>query len=213
MNFKPNEIQAGLFILILHIVGIVGYLTPALYPYFILLTPFNLLLTGLMLVYINWKNKIGGEPSLLAVFITGVTVEIVGVQTGMLFGEYQYGDTLGIKVMGVPLIIGMNWLVLGYSFGSICKHLMSTSKVLSVLLAAASMVLLDVIIEPIAIRYDYWWWQLQEVPLQNYFGWFIVALIVQFLLQKLDLQKAYKFGLLVAISQIVFFVMLNILSK
>lgn len=212
MNFKPKEIHAGLFILILHVVGIVGYLVPALNAYFLLLTPFNLLLTGLLLVYLNWKNQIGGEIYLLAVFIIGLSVEIAGVKTGVLFGEYQYGSTLGFKVMEVPLIIGMNWLVLGYSFGAICKRILGSSKVLSIVLAAFSMVLLDVIIEPIAIRYDYWSWELVDVPLRNYIGWFIVALLVQFLLQRLDLQKLYKFALLVVISQTVFFIMLNLLS-
>ena len=211
MNFKPNEIQAGLFILILHLVGIAGYLIPVLNHYFLWLTPFNLLLTGLVIVYFNRQKRIGGELTLLIVFLLGFFAEILGVKTGALFGEYQYGETLGFKVLDVPLIIGMNWLVLGYSFGSLTKKYVTT-KPLAVIVGAAAMVLLDIIIEPIAIRYDYWSWQHTEVPLQNYLGWFLIALVVQYLLQRLDLQKLHKLMLLVILSQVVFFIALNILS-
>lgn len=212
MNFKPNEIQAGLFILILHLVGVVGYLTPALNPYFLILTPLNLLLTGVIVTYFHKQKKMGGEIILLIVFMLGVIFEILGVKTGLLFGEYEYGDTLGFKVLDVPLIIGMNWLVLGYAFGAIVKRFLKVSKIFSIVIAASAMVLLDVMIEPIAIRYDYWSWQLGEVPLLNYLGWFMIALLVQFLLQKLELQKLYKLCLLIIVSQMIFFLVLSFLS-
>jgi putative membrane protein len=37
-------------------------------------------------------------------------LEVVGVKTGLIFGEYKYGSTLGIKLFEVPLIIGFNWV-------------------------------------------------------------------------------------------------------
>ena len=38
--------------------------------------------------------------------------EAIGVNTGLLFGTYEYGANLGFKIFGVPLIIGVNWTVL-----------------------------------------------------------------------------------------------------
>ncbi|MGB3466500.1 MAG: carotenoid biosynthesis protein [Cyclobacteriaceae bacterium] len=212
MNFKSNEILAGSFILILHIVGVAGYLIPVLQPYFILLTPFNLLLTGALTVFLHYKNNESGGLILFSAFAIGLLVEIIGVATGFPFGEYSYGSTLGFKIMKVPLIIGMNWLVLGYGYGSIAKKIFPVSKWVAIVLAASAMVLTDVLIEPVAIRYDYWSWQQIDPPLLNYIGWFVVALVIQFLMQRLDLQKLYKFCLLVLVSQLLFFVLLNILS-
>ena len=42
-------------------------------------------------------------------FATGMLVEWIGVHTGYLFGSYDYGTVLGPKLLGVPLIIGINW--------------------------------------------------------------------------------------------------------
>jgi len=211
MNFKPKDTHAGLFILILHLVGLIGYLTPALRGYFLLLTPFNLILTCFVLVYLHRMNGVGSESTLLAVFLLGLLVEIVGVRTGVLFGAYSYGETLGVKVLEVPAVIGVNWLVLGYTFGAIAKKIPFNNKIVSILLAAGAMVLLDFLIEPVAIKYDYWSWEGGKVPLLNYIGWYVVSVIVQFLIQKLDLQDMYKISWFIVLAQLIFFLVLNYL--
>ena len=38
--------------------------------------------------------------------------EILVVSYGIIFGNYKYGEILGYKVLGVPLIIGINWCIL-----------------------------------------------------------------------------------------------------
>ena len=37
------------------------------------------------------------------------------------------------------------------------------------------MVAYDVLMEPVAIRLDFWHWPEGSIPLQNYFAWFVVA--------------------------------------
>ena len=71
-------------------------------------TPLNLILCFMLLLFnlkINTKTLI----TLLICYTVGLSAEIIGVNFGFLFGQYQYGSTLGIKWMGVPLIIGINW--------------------------------------------------------------------------------------------------------
>jgi putative membrane protein len=43
------------------------------------------------------------------------------------------------------------------------------------------MVALDVLIEPDAMQYRMWSWENGQVPVKNYFGWFIVSLPLQML--------------------------------
>ena len=57
----------------------------------------------------------------LLCFITGMLAEILGVRYGFIFGEYSYGNALGTKVMGVPLMIGVNWCILIFITGFIAQ--------------------------------------------------------------------------------------------
>ena len=71
------------------------------------------------------------------------------MQFGIPFGQYLYGDNLGIKFFDVPLVLGLNWLLLVY----VSLNLVSIFK-LSIfkqsLLVATLMLLIDSVIEPIA---------------------------------------------------------------
>ncbi len=212
MNFKSKEIQAGALIILLHVVGVIGYSIDELRQYFILLTPYNLLITGVTLIYFHVKQGLGKWYLLPIVYLIGWFAEWLGVEYGVLFGEYQYGDALGYKVLSIPLIIGVNWLVLGYAFGAVSQYLFS-SRVLIILFASLGMVLLDLLIEPIAIRYDYWLWHDKLIPMRNYVGWFFVSLIVQYLLSLVNLKKNFKLSLAILGAQILFFALLNLFNN
>ena len=50
-----------------------------------------------------------------AAFAITLTAELIGVATGVLFGNYSYSDRLGLKVLGlVPLVIPVAWLMMLY---------------------------------------------------------------------------------------------------
>ena len=55
-------------------------------------------------------------------FLTGMITEILGVQLGWIFGDYQYGEALGYKLFGVPLLIGVNWTLLTLITGAIAQQ-------------------------------------------------------------------------------------------
>ncbi len=57
------------------------------------------------------------------VFMTGMVVEWIGVHNDWLFGSYYYGNNLGPKIYGVPLLIGVNWLTLLLQLSLIWKEL------------------------------------------------------------------------------------------
>ena len=44
------------------------------------------------------------------------------------------------------------------------------------------MVLIDVIIEPLSGNLDFWYWEMNTIPLSNYRDWFLVAVLNQWLL-------------------------------
>lgn len=195
---------------VLYLVGIVGILLP-IHPNFILLTPLNLLVSvGLVLWYHGeWQRKT--VLYLLIAYLAGFGAELFGVQTGLLFGDYAYGRVLGPKIWGTPLMIGVNWLMLGYCAGILSNTLLGhRSFWLRGTLAALMMVGLDVMIEPVAMAYGFWSWEGDVVPLQNYLGWLAVALPLEVLFAYWHPARHNKVAVALFCLQIIFFAALLI---
>lgn len=199
-NYKEN---IGLVILLfVNIIGVVGFRSECLLPYFKSLTPFNLLFTLLIcFFYLPWRPFIS---VFILLFSIGFAVELLGVKTGLLFGNYEYGSTLGLKWYNVPLIIGLNWFVLAIGARG-CANRITQNTFLQVLCASLFMVGLDYLIEPVAMKYDFWDWSQNKVPLQNYFMWFLVSILMQVLLNKKSRLIPFLLALAILISQLIFF--------
>ncbi len=200
-------------LLILYLVGIVG-ITQNVHPEFILLTPLNLLLSFLIVIAFHpYKKDYKFSLFLIFSYLVGFGAELYGVQTGLLFGEYAYGRVLGPKIWGTPLIIGVNWMLLCYATGVTTNHIFpKTAWFLKGIIAALLMVGLDILIEPVAIRYDFWSWAQGEPPLQNYLGWFLVSLPLLLTFVKMYGTLRNKVALALFVLQILFFAMLNIMD-
>ncbi|MDA9881752.1 carotenoid biosynthesis protein [Crocinitomicaceae bacterium] len=113
---------------------------------------------------------------LIGIFLGGFLIELIGVKTGLLFGAYSYDHALGYKLLGVPLVIGLNWYCIVVSSASIAM-LIKTNAIIRALIAALLCTLMDVLIEPVAINYGFWSWFGVQIPIYNYFCWFIFSLI------------------------------------
>ena len=198
-----------IILFIFHTIGIIGILTPSLHNLTISLTPINLLLTANLLIYKSFIDKSFILAFSIAFFI-GLLVEVIGVNTGILFGQYQYGSPLGFQIFNTPLIIGVNWFILSFSSLGIISTFIN-SNLFKALLSAILMVLLDLIIEPVAIKLNFWTWEKVSVPIQNYIMWFITAFIINYSVSILvkefnKLNSFYVFGM-----QIYFFGILTVL--
>lgn len=202
---------ALILLFIFYSVGIFGLNHPDLRHIFITLTPSNLLLTLVILGWAHRKINISFLYGFLAAFLIGFFIEVAGVHTGVLFGEYEYGHALGWKVFEVPLMIGVNWFLLAYAAGGTAR-IFSRNRWVQVVIASFLMVVLDIFIEPVAIQLDFWSWEAEEVPFQNYVMWFITALIVQTAMQWSGLVPRRKLGMFILVIQFYFFIVLNLLS-
>ncbi|MBU1368382.1 MAG: carotenoid biosynthesis protein [Bacteroidetes bacterium] len=175
--FLKNRFQLSLALLIIvYMVGIVTVLlghTDAL----MLLTPYNLLFAAGLLIYNaeGFDKKYGSW--LLVVILAGFFVELLGIETGLIFGEYSYGNGLGLKWLDVPLMIGINWGVLVFATAAMV-HPLKLSKWLKAVIAATLMVSYDILLEPVAVRFDFWSWAGGTIPLQNYLAWWIIAFLM-----------------------------------
>lgn len=206
-----HRIIATLFI-IFYFVGVVGMLLPITSQYFLQLIPFALLLSFTMLAMSDESNERRKLVLyLLFIYVTSYAIEVAGVYTGVLFGNYSYGNNLGYKLWETPLIIGANWFFLVYTTAAIFEKTRITPT-WKLFLASSSMLLYDVVMEQVAPKLDMWDWKHPTVPYQNYLTWFLIAIAFHIGLQWLKIKIKNRLALTVFLCQFIFFVLLYIFS-
>ena len=189
---------------ILHEVGAVGLHLDATKELFQSLTPLNLLISigALAIFHRQWTMNFG--IFLFATFWGTYLIEILGVRTGAIFGEYYYGSALGPKVGGVPPLIGLLWVMLAYCSGIISQNL-SSSFWVRVISGAILVVILDFMIEPVAIEQDFWYWVGNKIPAQNYFAWLVISIGIMFGFHSIKKKKTNPLATPVYLIQLTFF--------
>jgi putative membrane protein len=202
----------------MYVVGLGGLLMPPLQPYFKLLSAFNLWVSlGILLLFHENYQKSFIVFSIIT-FFAGFLIEVLGTNTGVVFGQYWYGTTLGFKIANVPIVLGANWLILIYCTGIVIQTIIDKfagSGYFSVLntalskslLAALLMVGLDIFIEPVAIRLDFWQWNNNIVPLQNYLAWFIISFLLTLYFFSLKSVIKNSIAFLMLLLQFLFFML------
>ena len=197
----------------MYLVGFLGYQYEYTQSAFLQLTAFNLWVTAFFLVV--YHEKINKKAIIYFIFVAlaGFFIEVLGVRSGKIFGEYQYGKTLGLKIFFVPISIGLNWLILTYCATSFSKKLLFryySNKYFIAFVSAIIMVILDVFIEPVAIKFDFWQWHNNIIPIKNYIGWFCVSFVLCFILLRIIVISSNKISNLVFYIQVFFFFLHNL---
>jgi len=146
------------------------------WPYLANFTWFQMLLSAALLFWIeDDSNKIKLFQFFIPSYLIGYLTEVVGINTGLIFGDYEYGAALGVKLFDTPLMIGVNWFIVCFAVNDLLNRL-KLHKIIHLLLAAAIITATDYIIEPDAIRHNMWNWFGEDVPLKNYITWYVVSL-------------------------------------
>ncbi|NEM96426.1 carotenoid biosynthesis protein [Pontibacter burrus] len=196
---------ALLVIVIFHAVGFWGLQFSGRPTYFQELTPLNLLLTNVLLFSLHRHWNWPFIAFAVTTVVVGFLAEVLGIHTGLLFGNYNYGAALGLKLWDVPLLIGLNWLLLVYTTGTIVNRL-SQNLLIKAAAGAGLMVLYDFFMEPVAMQYDFWSWQNDQIPLSNYLGWLGLAFVLQLFFHRTDTWKQNPLAPWVYVVQLLFFI-------
>jgi len=199
-----------MIILLFHLVGLIGFIVPSLTVLFIALVPWHLLLMLGVIVY--GYGNLDGRLLLFALvtFIVGFVAEYTGVHTGWIFGHYRYGETLGTKLFEIPLMIGVNWFLLIYAAGVTLQRSRLKNILVRILSGAMILTLLDVLIEPIAIHFDYWHWLDAGIPFKNYACWFALSALLLFIFEQFKFKRQSIVAPALLIAQFAFFAVLNL---
>jgi putative membrane protein len=211
-QIRKNIKIVSLILIIFYSVGIIGITIPATSAFFMSLTPFALILSVLLLIIFHTKFEINSIGTFFLIFVLGFVSEERGVNTGLIFGNYVYGDTLGLKLNNTPVIIGLNWLMMTYLTASVVENL-KTNAVIKILSASTLMLAYDLVLEQLAPTLNMWSWQGNTIPLQNYAAWFVLAIIFQSILKVRKINVTNKLSPIVLAVQFLFFLILLVINK
>lgn len=207
---KVTAKTCTVLIMLFYSVGLFGFLYAPLVPLFQMLVPFHLLLMLALIVISQPEKNTYFWLFLAIVYLAGFLIELAGTQTGLIFGNYFYGPTLGYSLWKTPLIIGVNWILVVYSAGMLLSGLRIKKLVPFLLIGASVVTLLDYIIEPVAVHYDYWFWDPELIPFQNYAIWFLFSGVLLWIFFKMPFKKQNKAASVLFVVQFFFFLILRI---
>lgn len=209
--------------ILFHAVGLAGILWIDTTT-FASLTSLNILV---MLVLVCWTQEKNAAFYffVLICYAVGFLTEAAGVHSGLLFGNYSYGDILGFKMNNVPLLIGVNWFIVIYCCGT-AMHLLQQkirsrlapeafasfawwSRASIVIDGALLAVFFDWIMEPVAVTLNFWQWEDGTIPLLNYITWFAVNVVLLLIFSLLRFNKTNIFALHLLLIQFMFFLVLR----
>jgi bisanhydrobacterioruberin hydratase len=190
-------------------VGVAGLIWDVTADLFTRLIPLTLLasITVLLAFHPKWEKRHVWVFALIA--LLGYLIEMAGVLTGLVFGEYQYHYALGFKIFGTPPIIGINWLMLIYTVYTIFEK-QSIPVYLKIFGGASLMLVYDIILEPVAIALNMWSWGGGDIPIQNYVAWFVISVFFLGIFHLAKVRTSNPIAKHMYLVQLLFFLVLNI---
>jgi len=208
MKRITNDQIAKIVVVIWYMVGIIGFMNRSLLPIFQKLTPFGMVAAVVLLMVFHEPKNRKSWIIFSGIVLFGFVVELIGVNTQVLFGFYKYGNSLGPKIWNTPLVIGFNWLVLVYCISALGKPIRDSWYFPVV--GAFVMVIFDWLMEPIAIATDMWYWSFDSIPHKNYIDWFLISGFLFLMIRILKVEINNRIAGVVLLMQFIFFLALNL---
>ncbi len=194
------------FIIAFYVIGLLGFAIPYTRGFFISITPVSLVFVFFLILFVHRPFSLNLVVALVVTALAGFAVEVAGVDSGRLFGQYHYGEVLGPKLLNTPLLIGFNWAMLIFCALAIAQSI-KAPPLIHVLLVALLMTGYDLALEPFAIKTSMWSWSTGIPPVKNYIAWFVVSLIMAVLWTSLRIKVKNSLAVVLFFSQIIFFIL------
>lgn len=192
-------------------VGLLLFMIPYTRMLFFSITAITLLLVISCIVYHfkRWNKSTVFVFAFIA--LSSFFLEVVGVNSGSLFGHYQYDISLGWKLWNTPLIIGLNWVFLVYASQSIVSE-WTHKAYLKIIGGASLMIAYDLIMELAAPHMQMWHFESFYPPLENFATWFVAGLFFHSLLVVFKISVANNAARALFWIQMLFFALISIFS-
>jgi uncharacterized membrane protein len=136
-----------------------------------------------------WRGAAFAVALFAATALGGLTIEVIGVSTGLPFGEYRYLDSLGAQLLGVPLVVALAWTMMAYP-AYVISEVVGGGVLRRSLVGGWALASWDLFLDPQMVQAGHWEWAttgpaLAGIPITNYAAWFAVATLMMLLLRAL----------------------------
>jgi putative membrane protein len=120
---------------------------------------------------------------LIVTFIFGFLIEEIGVRTSWPFGQYEYSDSLGIKLSHVPLVVPFAWIMMVHPVLVAARRVTSNW---AFLYGGLLLMTWDLFLDPQMVSAGRWSWKFDgahvpfqpEIPLSNAAGWLLSGMAI-----------------------------------
>lgn len=132
-----------------------------------------------------WAHR-GPRWALTFVVVTAglaFAAEVVGVRTGVPFGDYAYSSSLGPELLDVPVVVPLAWTMMAYPVFLAARQV---TRRWTAVVGAIGLAGWDVFLDPQMVADGRWHWSdptpslpgVDTVPLTNLVGWLAVAFVM-----------------------------------
>ncbi|MCK9896932.1 bisanhydrobacterioruberin hydratase CruF [Frankia sp. AgB32] len=112
----------------------------------------------------------------------GLAVETLGVHTGVPFGRYVYGSSLGPRLFGVSIVVPLAWAMMAYpAYVLVRRHQRAPDR--AAVLGGLVLATWDLFLDPQMVAAGHWRWNatgpaLNGIPVTNFLGWLLVGTLL-----------------------------------
>lgn len=144
----------------------------------------GLFFLGIVNVYFSRSNMQKMAKSIGLVGGVLFALEILGAQTGMIYGDFIYHSDIILQILGTPIVMIGIWGFLIHECYQLVRITTTQRSWFIIPLTAASLVIFDLVIDPGAAHLGLWTWISSgnwfNIPFSNFIGWFIMGSIGSF---------------------------------
>ena len=128
---------------------------------------------------VQWLGVREGVRLLLMLGVFALALESFAIVTGVPYGHFVYGEKIGTRLFGiVPWTVPFAWTPLVCVAVALARRWTSNSA-LMILFGGLILVAIDIVLDPAAVAQGFWKYEARgafyDVPLQNFFGWFLTG--------------------------------------
>jgi putative membrane protein len=129
-----------------------------------------------------WRGPRFATALFVITALGGLLVEAVGVSTGLPFGEYDYRESLGAQLLGVPVVVALAWTMMAYPAYAVSRVL-GGGWLRRALSGGWALAAWDLFLDPQMVQAGHWQWRdsgpaLAGIPVSNHIAWFAVASVM-----------------------------------
>ena len=153
-------------------------------------TPFDPVISAVLIIalalpsyyhLVRSEGLIRGIALITGLSLLSMTVEAIGVLTGVPYGSFHYAGAIGTAVIGpVPWTVGFAYVPLLLGTTALAGRLLPNHSLATRAAASAFLlVAVDLVLDPGAALLGYWVWNdpgaYYGIPLSNYAGWLLTG--------------------------------------